>query len=119
MGSPGPGGPRDGRGPRPLSGPGPVVLAVDGRRPDAGVVARCAAALLEGRLLIFPTETRVWGYDEKRHAQHVHRVGAVRPHVHVEDDVAEVVGERHPDRGVGRQLQDALVRLAQPQLALG
>jgi L-threonylcarbamoyladenylate synthase len=30
---------------------------VDGRRPEAAVVARCASALADGALLIFPTET--------------------------------------------------------------
>jgi L-threonylcarbamoyladenylate synthase len=34
-----------------------VILAVDGRRPAPEVVARCAAALEGGALLIFPTET--------------------------------------------------------------
>lgn len=35
----------------------PVVLEVDGARPDAAVVARCAAALQGGALVIFPTDT--------------------------------------------------------------
>jgi len=35
----------------------PIVLTVDGARPAADVVARCAAALAQGQLLIFPTDT--------------------------------------------------------------
>jgi len=36
---------------------GAVVLEVDGGRPDPAVVARCAAALAGGALVIFPTDT--------------------------------------------------------------
>ena len=52
-------------------------------------------------------------------AGHVHHVGAVRPGVHVQHHVAEVVGERRADRRVRGQLEDALVLLGQAQLALG
>ena len=52
-------------------------------------------------------------------ADHVHHVGAVRPRVHVEHHVAEVVGERAADGRVGGQFEDALVRLGEPELALG
>ena len=56
--------------------------------------------------------------DLPRDADHVHRVGAVRPDVYVEYNVPEVVRERRTDRRVGGQFEDALVLVAQPELAL-
>ena len=52
-------------------------------------------------------------------ADHVHHVGAVRPGVHVQHHVAEVVGERRAHRRIRGQLEDALVLVGQPQFALG
>jgi L-threonylcarbamoyladenylate synthase len=45
------------RGPGRLSEPSPILLSVDGATPAASVVARCAAVLADGALVIFPTDT--------------------------------------------------------------
>ena len=108
---------------------GPDADALDDRRDvaraEVRVVDRHGGGVLDGLValgVVVVREAQLRAEDGSRlarDADHVHHVGPVRPGVHVQHHVAEVVGERRAHRRIRRQLEDALVLVGEPQLALG